>query len=142
MKKYYLILLATLIAGVFAINAASSKPTPTLEQFKQPFTETAFRQAQADNKLILIDVYATWCSTCKRQQKVLEEYFSEFNDSEVIVFEVDYDNQKDWVTYFQAPRQSTLVLFRGEEQLWFSVAQTRKRTIFAELAKHDARAIQ
>jgi hypothetical protein len=54
-----------------------------------------------------------------------------------VVLQVDFDSQKDWVTYFNAPRQSTLALYRGEEQLWFSVAQTKQDTIFAELKKHD-----
>ncbi|MCL4409178.1 MAG: thioredoxin domain-containing protein [Gammaproteobacteria bacterium] len=138
MKKLYVLMIAAALLGAYVLASASNASTPTLDQFKQPFSETEFRQAQADDRLILIDVYATWCPTCKRQQDVLEAYFTEYSESEVVVFEVDYDTQKEWVSYFNAPRQSTLVLLRGEEQLWFSVAQTRQRTIFSELAQHDA----
>ncbi|MDP4527683.1 thioredoxin family protein [Alkalimonas delamerensis] len=108
-----------------------------LTKHKQAFTETEFRQAQADNRLILIDVYAPWCPTCRRQHSVLNDYFAQNPNSDILVLQVDFDNQKDWVSYFKAPRQSTLALYRGEEQLWFSVAQTRENTIFAELKKHD-----
>jgi len=38
------------------------------------------------------------------------------------------------VTRFAAPRQSTLILYRGEERLWFSVAETRRDAIFTRLS--------
>ncbi|MCH8536993.1 MAG: thioredoxin family protein [Alkalimonas sp.] len=131
-----LAVIAVAAAAFFFLTPANAS-TEHLDKHKQPFSEDVFRQAQADNKLVLIDVYATWCPTCRRQQNVLNDYFAQYPDSDLLVLEVDYDQQKDWVTYFKAPRQSTLALYRGEEQLWFSVAQTRQRTIFAELKKHD-----
>ncbi|MCC5878851.1 MAG: thioredoxin family protein [Idiomarina sp.] len=134
--------LSTMLVAAVALSAViysttSHASTEHLEKFKQPFTESAYRQAQADAQLVLIDVYATWCPTCKRQQDVLDSYFPQNPDSELVVFEVDYDSQKEWVRYFKAPRQSTLVLERGEQRLWFSVAQTRESAIFAELELHD-----
>lgn len=130
----------TIAAAAFFFFTPANASTEHLEKHKQPFSEVVFRQAQADNQLVLIDVYATWCPTCKRQHRVLNDYFAKYPDSDILVLEVDFDEQKDWVTYFKAPRQSTLALYRGEEQLWFSVAQTRERTIFAELQKHDSAA--
>jgi hypothetical protein len=50
---------------------------------------------------------------------------------------VDYDEQKEWVTHFRAPRQSTLLLYKGKEQLWFSVAETNKSKIFTQLKQAD-----
>lgn len=126
-----------MVAGAVWYTSADASTTH-LAEFKQPFTEDAFRSAQANDQLILIDVYATWCPTCRRQQGALDDYFSENPDSELVVFEVDYDDQKEWVRYFEAPRQSTLVLYRGEERLWFSVAQTNKNAIFAELKPYDS----
>lgn len=137
-------MITTLSLGIIAVAAAAffflapaNASTEHLDKHKQPFTEDVFRQAQADNQLVLIDVYATWCPTCRRQHRVLNDYFAKYPDSSIMVLEVDFDEQKDWVTYFKAPRQSTLALYRGDEQLWFSVAQTRERTIVAELQKHD-----
>ena len=37
------------------------------------------------------------------------------------------------MTHFKAPYQSTLVLFSGTEQVWFSVGETRKERIFGQL---------
>lgn len=138
MKTIILSLTAALIAAVAFFSLTTQAATPQLDAVKQPFTESAFRQAQQDDQLILIDVFATWCPTCKRQQNVLNDYFEQYPDSELVVFVVDFDDQKEWVRYFNAPRQSTLALYRGETQLWFSVAQTRQNAIFAELSQHDA----
>lgn len=127
---------ALLAAAFFIFNPANAN-TEHLDKHNQAFTAEAFKQAQTENKLILIDVYAPWCPTCRRQHAVLNDYFAANPNSNIQVFQVDFDSQKDWVTHFKAPRQSTLALYRGEEQLWFSVAQTKQNTIFAELKKHD-----
>lgn len=104
---------------------------------KTPFTEVAFKQAQANNEVILIDVFATWCPTCKRQSMILADYFHKNPTSKVKVFVVDFDEQKDWVSYFKAPRQSTLILYKGEKQLWFSVAETKADVITQQLTNAE-----
>lgn len=128
-----------IIGAIFFFNPATAS-TEHLAKHKQSFTEEVFRQAQADGKLILIDVYAPWCPTCRKQHAVLNDYLIANPQSELLVLEVDFDNQKDWVTYFKAPRQSTLVLYRGEEQLWLTVAQTKEKDVFAAIAEHDKKA--
>ena len=104
---------------------------------KAPFTEAAFKEAQANNEVILIDVFATWCPTCKRQSMILADYFHKNPASKVKVLVVDFDEQKDWVSYFKAPRQSTLILYKGEKQLWFSVAETKADAITQQLTNAE-----
>jgi len=98
-----------------------------------PFTEARFDSLQAAGELILVDVWADWCPTCARQEKVLAKYQEKYPESPIHFLKVDFDSQKEWVKHFKAPRQSTFILFRGEEQLWFSVAETRERVVFAQL---------
>ncbi len=104
---------------------------------KTPFTEAAFQQAQANNEVILIDVFATWCPTCKRQSMILADYFHKDPASKVKVLVVDFDDQKEWVSYFKAPRQSTLILYKGEKQVWFSVAETKADVITQQLTNAE-----
>ncbi|WP_020210671.1 thioredoxin family protein [Gilvimarinus chinensis] len=99
----------------------------------EAFTKERFDALQAEGAPVLVDVYATWCPTCAKQRKVLEQYQTENPDSELVILEVDFDDQKEWVTHFKAPRQSTLVLFNNGEQVWFSVAETREEKIFDAL---------
>lgn len=109
---------------------------PTVEREK--FTEERFEELQKSGELVLLDVYATWCPTCKKQQAILAEFREKHPETKLHVLEIDFDKQKEWVRHFKAPRQSTLFLYRGGEQLWFSVAETRKEPIFAAILKAAA----
>jgi len=102
---------------------------------KEPFTPERFEALQSAGEVVLIDVYATWCPTCARQQQVLSEYRANNPDKQFHILEIDFDNNKEWVRHFRAPRQSTLLLYTGETQFWFSVAETRPEIITAELDK-------
>ena len=92
---------------------------------KEAFDNARFEQLQAENQVILVDVFANWCSTCAQQQKLLERYRQQNPDKQFVILEVDFDTDKNWVAHFRAPRQSTLILYRGEQRVWFSVAETR-----------------
>ena len=102
-------------------------------QEKEAFSEERFQALQAEDALILIDVYADWCPTCAAQQEVLASFKEKHPDVGLHVLTVDFDDQKEWVKHFKAPRQGTFILFRGEEQIWYAVAETREAEIFAQL---------
>lgn len=125
MKKYLLGMLLSLLTSVSAWAA-------------QPFTEAEFKRLQAEDSLVLVDVKASWCPTCAKQAKILKSYLKQNPDSKLTILEVDFDDQKQWVSHFKAPRQSTLLLFKGEEKLWFSVAETRSKVIFKQLQQAEA----
>lgn len=100
---------------------------------KEPFTPERFAALQDEGALVLLDVYADWCPTCAQQQKTLAAFQEEHPDVPLHILTVDFDRQKRFVREFQAPRQSTLILYRGHERVWFSVAETRREVIFAAL---------
>lgn len=102
---------------------------------KEPFTQARFEQLQQAGEVILVDIYATWCPTCAKQQKVIDAYKKANPDKALYTLVVDYDKQKDVVKAFRAPRQSTLLLFKGSQQHWFSVAETREQVIAEALDK-------
>jgi thioredoxin 1 len=103
------------------------------EPIEEAFTKARFDALQAQDALILVDIYAPWCPTCARQQKILTAYQQERTDARLHWLKVDFDNDKTWVKAFRAPRQGTLLLYRGTKQAWFSVAETRREKIFAAL---------
>jgi len=102
-------------------------------QQKEPFSADRFAELQAQSALILLDVYADWCPTCAEQQKVLQAFQEQHPEVELHVLQIDFDSQKRYVRRFRAPRQSTFILYRGTERVWFSVAETDPAVIFAEL---------
>lgn len=94
------------------------------------FTEAGFEQLKQENASILIDVYATWCPTCRKQGKVIKAFFKENPNSELVVLKVDYDKQKPWVKHFKAFRQSTLIRYKGDEEIGRSIAQTDEKKLY------------
>jgi len=119
--------------GLFAVFAFLFASASSASAQSTPFTEARFDSLQAAGELVLVDVWADWCPTCAKQEKVLAKYHEKYPDSPIHFLKVDFDSQKKWVKHFKAPRQSTFILFRGEERLWFSVAETRERVVFATL---------
>ena len=127
-KLLYVILICLFSPTLFAAEQ------PTQSFTKKPFLKTTFDQLQAEGRPVLVDVYASWCPTCERQQWILQDYFVANPDSQLTVLVVDFDEDKQWVKFFKAPRQSTLLLFSQGQRAWFSVAETRKRVIFDALS--------
>lgn len=107
-------------------------------QEKEAFTPERFAALQKQGALILLDVHADWCSTCAKQQKILAEYREQHPGVPLNILQIDFDRQKQYVRQFQAPRQSTLILYRGKQRVWFSVAETSPDVIFKELNKAAA----
>lgn len=125
---------ATLFAlALGAAPATAQSAAPAAAPAAEPYSDARFAALQRQNALILIDVAATWCPTCARQKRIIEAYQAARPNVPLHVLTVDFDDQKDAVRRFRAPRQSTLLLYQGRAQVWFSVAETRQDAIFAAL---------
>ena len=88
-----------------------------------------------EGKTVLVDYSAVWCSTCKAQEKVMDD-LRDFNPAynEAMVFvRVDWDDygRHAVTTSRKIPRRSTLIVLRGSEELGRIVAGTRVADIEA-----------
>lgn len=119
------------LAALALLGALACAPAAAFAS--EPFSEAHFRGLQQEGALVLVEVAADWCPTCARQEKVLRRYREARPEVPLHVLRVDFDTQKEWVEHFKAPRQSTLILYRGSEQVWFSVAETDAATIHAAI---------
>lgn len=95
----------------------------------EDYTAARFAELAAAHKPVLVDVYAPWCPTCRRQKAILGELFKDPKLAAINVLIVDYDNQPDVVAQFKAPRQSTLVMFNGGVETGRLIADTREAEI-------------
>jgi thiol-disulfide isomerase/thioredoxin len=107
------------LAFALAFVASCVAPSLAADLRKEPFSPERFAALQAKGELVLVDIFATWCPVCAEQQKVLQAYRERHPDVTLHILEVDFDKNKEWVRQFRAPRQSTLILFRGKEQRWY-----------------------
>jgi thiol-disulfide isomerase/thioredoxin len=99
----------------------------------QPFDVTAFKQAQAAGKTVLIDVTAPWCPTCRQQKPIIEAIEKE--KPNLVVYEVDFDTAKDVLKQLQVQYQSTLIVFKGVREVGRSTGNTDPAGIRALVAK-------
>jgi len=117
-----------------ATAAALCASTTAFAAEEQPFTRQAFLAAQKDGKSILVEIHASWCPTCQAQKPILGKLFAEPKFKNLAVFRVDFDSQKDEVRNFKARIQSTLITFKGNEEIARSVGDTNPDSIADLLA--------
>jgi thiol-disulfide isomerase/thioredoxin len=106
---------------------------PALAAGEQSFTPPAFETAQKAGKVILIDVTASWCPTCKVQKSILDKLMTEPAYRDIVILSVDFDTQKDVLRRFGVRSQSTLIAFRGTAEHGRSVGDTNPASIRALL---------
>lgn len=91
----------------------------------------------ANGETVLLDYAADWCSTCRRQERIISQLRAdnpELNDH-ITFIRVDWDQygSDEVSTSRRIPRRSTLVLLRGDQELGRIVAGTRPADIKALL---------
>lgn len=122
------------VAGIIGVSAAVMAFAPPAAGGHVAFDRAAFERAQAADRRILIDVWASWCPTCRAQEPIIERIASAPGNEDLIVFRVDFDDQKAEVRRFGAQRQSTLIAYRGSHETGRLVADTNPERIAALVA--------
>jgi thioredoxin 1 len=96
------------------------------------FSNAAFEAAQATGKPIVIAFHADWCPTCRTQAPIVD-LFGDRNG--FVVLRVDYDNQKAVRKAFGVRQQSTLIVFKGANEVGRAVGITSTESIEALMKK-------
>ncbi|MCU0902559.1 MAG: thioredoxin family protein [Tabrizicola sp.] len=126
-RRDFLTLAASLTLAPFAARAGEA----TL------YTPGAAEAAMDEGKVVLLDFWASWCSTCAAQERVLAELKAENPEYEqnIAFFIVDWDEhgKGELSKALKIPRRSTLVALKGREELGRIVAGTSKADIKALL---------
>jgi thioredoxin 1 len=126
-------LIRALFASLFAVVVFAAQPASAAEW--QNFTPEAFAAAQREGKPILIDVHAPWCPTCRAQKPILADLTKAPKYKDLVLFRVDFDDQKDALRALNAQKQSTLIVFKGDREIDRSVGDTSQFSIEGLLDK-------
>ena len=123
------------VAAALAMAVALPCISLTAAADAMPFDQTAFAAAQAAGKPILVHVTAPWCTTCKAQAPILSRLLSEPRFKQLVTFDIDFDTQKALLSRFQVRMQSTMIVFKGEQETGRSTGDTDPGSIEALLTK-------
>jgi len=119
----------TVFTGLLVMTAVLAGAAQAAEQ--RPFTDQAFKAAQDAGRAVLVQIHADWCPTCKAQVPILDRFSAQAPYSGIERLRVDFDAQKNVVRRFKATSQSTLILYKGHEEIARSVGETDESRIRA-----------
>ncbi len=102
---------------------------------RKAFSQAAFDKAQKAGRPILVEISAPWCPTCRAQKRILSELETAPAFAKLVIFEVDFDTEKNVLRAFGARTQSTLISFKGGAEVGRSVGDTDADSIRQLLEK-------
>jgi thiol-disulfide isomerase/thioredoxin len=105
--RFALVCAVSLAAGLFGAAQAAQRV---------PWNQSAFASAQDAGKSVIVDVTAPWCPTCAKQKPTIQALENDPKFAQAVVFEVDFDSQKEVLQRFRVSMQSTLIAFKGRTE--------------------------
>ncbi len=90
----------------------------------RPYDQGAVDKLAAEGKPVVIAVHASWCPTCKAQAPIQSELMKEPANKGVTMFVVDFDRDKALLKKYNVGMQSTMIGFKGRQEVARSVGDT------------------
>ena len=118
MKKF-LVLICLVLA--FSTNAIGKETT---------YSKKLFDKALSDGKVVVVSSWIKYCTACASQMKVLEKVKNDFDNMEYFAFDV---TNKEIAKFFNVQYQTTLLIFKDNEEVYRSIGETTKELIYDAL---------
>ncbi len=107
------ILRRTILGAILALLLIG----PAAASERVPFTQQAFDEAMAAGVPILVHVTAEWCETCHVQIPIVAELTARPDLAQIVIFNVDFDTQKDVANAFKVQFQGSMIVFRAGREV-------------------------
>ena len=115
-----------LLVTIFCVFAFSAN---ALEK-KTTFDKDLFNKAQSEGKVVVINSWIKYCTSCASQMKVLEKAKNDFDNMEYFAFDV---TNKEIAQFFNVQYQTTLLIFKDNKEVYRSIGETTKELIYDAL---------
>ena len=112
-----------LLVTIFCIFAFSAN---ALEK-KTTFDKDLFNKAQSEGKVVVINSWIKYCTSCASQMKALNKLKDEFKNVEYFSFEV---TNRDIADFLKVQYQTTLLIFKDNKEVHRSIGVTNKDKIY------------
>ena len=101
------------------------------------FNKELFDRAQSQGKIVIVSSWIKYCTSCASQMKVLntakkngELSDIKFDNIEYFAFDV---TDKDISNFFNVQYQTTLLIFKGNKEVYRSIGETSEKLIYEAL---------
>jgi len=115
MRKFLVLIFCILS---FQVSAMEKKTT---------FDKDLFQKAQDDGKVVVVSSWIKYCSSCAGQMKILQKAEKDFENIKYFSFEV---TNKEISNLFKVEYQTTLLIFKNNEEIYRSIGETSKEEIY------------
>lgn len=102
-------------ARLIALSALTFAATLAHALTIAPYSAATLAAAQKAGEPIALHFHATWCSTCKAQDKAFNELQAD-PTLKLTVLQADYDTEGELKKQMKVRSQSTLIVFRGSAE--------------------------
>jgi thioredoxin 1 len=92
----------------------------------KPYTQAQFDQLAREGKPVVLAIHASWCPTCKAQKPIISELMGQAAYKNVTTLMIDFDADKPLLKSYKVGMQSTLIGFKGKQEVSRSVGDTTK----------------
>ena len=100
---------------------------------KTNFSAEIFEKAKDSGKTVVINSYEVWCGTCGEQTKILHQAEKEFKD--IVFLSYEQSKNKDIAQKLGIEFWTTIVVYKGNNEVARVVGQTDKKIIYAAIKK-------
>ena len=100
---------------------------------KTNFSEEIFENAKASGKTIVVNSYEVWCGTCGKQTKILDQAEKEYKD--IVFLSYEQSKNKDIAQKLGIKFWTTIVVYKGDNEIVRIVGQTDKKSIYSAIQK-------
>ena len=76
-----------------------------------------FNDVISNDKLVLVDFFATWCQPCKMMHPILEQLKEGLGDN-IRIIKIDVDKKSKTAGLYKIQSVPTIMLFRNGQSLW------------------------
>ena len=100
---------------------------------KTNFSGEIFENAKASGKTVVVNSYEVWCGTCSKQTKILDQAEKEFKD--IVFLSYEQSKNKDIAKKLGIKFWTTIVVYKGDNEVSRIVGQTDKVAIYSAIEK-------
>ena len=125
MKKFFIS-----IFFLFSLSANAIEKETT-------FKKDLFDKAQSEGKIVVLSSWIKYCTSCASQMKILQNAKNKgelldikFDNIEYFSFDV---TKKEISNLFDVQYQTTLIIFKGNQEVYRSIGETTKDLIYEAL---------